>query len=87
MSDADRKAREDDLLATTESLEADAERLEAIEDEKQRHGVTDSDLVTLSREAERLGKGIESKSQIERKLIEARSGDPRESDGGEGPRN
>jgi hypothetical protein len=65
--DDDEKIR-DDLAATSESLEADAREVVAIEEEKRDLEGGDPRLVDLSQQAERLARGIEDKSRIERDL-------------------
>lgn len=59
---------DDDLVATSESLEADARRVVAIESEKQALNPGDPQLLTLSSEAEGLAGEIQQKSHVERSL-------------------
>lgn len=69
MSTSDDDAeREDDLAATMESLQDDAQRLVDIEHQKQRLDAADPEVDALSIEAERLAVQIEDKSRIERDL-------------------
>jgi hypothetical protein len=67
MSSADNERRED-LAATSESLQGDAERLVDIENEKQALDARDPRVDTLSMEAENLAVQIQRKSRIERDL-------------------
>lgn len=60
--------RRDDLAATSESLEGDAERLVDIEHQKQALDPADPQVDALSIEAERLGGQIQGKSRVEREL-------------------
>ena len=60
----------DDLVATSESLEADARRVVAIEEAKQVLDAGDPRLAPLSQEAERLAREIHAKTRIERDLSE-----------------
>lgn len=66
MSDHD--DRREDLAATAESLQSDAERLVDIEQEKQALDGADPRVDALSIEAERLAVLIQQKSRIERDL-------------------
>jgi hypothetical protein len=59
---------EEDLRATAQSIEADADRLAAIEDEKKTLGSTDPRLLELSREAELISKRLVPKTVAERAL-------------------
>jgi len=68
MSDNDQ--RRDDLTATSESLQGDAERLLDIETEKQTLDPADPRVDALSIEAERVAGQIQLKSHIERDLAE-----------------
>ena len=61
---------EDDLRATSENVAADAERLQAIEQEKSKLAVDDARLVELSAEAEQLAKRLVPKTQAEREIVE-----------------
>jgi len=61
---------EDDLRATSENVAADAQRLQAIEQEKSKLAVDDARLVELSAEAERLAKRLVPKTQAEREIVE-----------------
>jgi hypothetical protein len=56
---------DDDLRVTSESLEADAKRLTEIEREKQRLPADHPRMPTLSSEAERLGRTIETMTRVE----------------------
>jgi hypothetical protein len=60
--------RRDDLTATSESLQADAERLLSIEQEKQGLDAEDPRVDTLSREAEQVAEDVEAKSRVERQI-------------------
>ena len=62
--------RRDDFTATSESLEADAERLLKIENRKQGLDAADPLVDALSIEAERLAGQIQQKSRIERALAD-----------------
>jgi hypothetical protein len=64
----------DDLISTSESLEADARRVVAIESQKQTMAPGDPRLVALSNEAARLGAEIEDKSRIEKRLADRGAG-------------
>jgi hypothetical protein len=68
MARRDDVERRDDLAATSESLQADAERLGQIEEEKRDLDMNDPRLDHLSREAEELGQAVAAKSRIERQL-------------------
>lgn len=59
---------EEDLRATAGSIEADADRLAAIEDEKRLLGSDDPRLLELSREAEVIAKRLVPKTIAERAL-------------------
>jgi hypothetical protein len=59
---------EDDLRATAQSIESDADRLAAIEDEKKVLGSADPRLLALSREAEAIAKRLVPKTVAERAL-------------------
>lgn len=59
---------EDDLRATAQSIESDADRLAEIEDEKKRLGSDDPRLLALSREAEAIAKRLVPKTVAERAL-------------------
>lgn len=76
MARPDDDERRDDFAATSESLQADAERLSSIEEEKQDLDVDDPRVDPLSREAEEVAAGIAAKSRIERELSD---GEDRES--------
>ena len=65
---------EDDLRATSENVAADAERLQAIEEEKSKLAVDYKRLVELSAEAERLAKRLVPKTQAEREIVEEAQG-------------
>ena len=59
---------EEDLRATASSIEADADRLAAIEDEKKLLGSADRRLLELSIEAESIAKRLLPKTIAERAL-------------------
>lgn len=59
---------EEDLRATAQSIESDADRLAAIEDEKKTLGSADPRLLDLSREAEVIAKRLVPKTVAERAL-------------------
>ena len=59
---------EEDLRATAQSIEADADRLAAIEDEKKTIGSADPRLLELSQEAELISKRLVPKTVAERAL-------------------
>jgi hypothetical protein len=59
---------EEDLRATAQSIEFDADRLAAIEDEKKTLGSADPRLLELSREAESIAKRLMPKAVAERAL-------------------
>lgn len=61
---------EEDIRATAQSIEADADRLAAIEDEKKLLGSADPRLLELSREAELISKRLVPKTIAERALVE-----------------
>ena len=69
MPDAD-----EDLRATSESIQDDAGRLEALEEEKAGVATDDPRLSTLSREAERLAHNIAAKATVERALTDELQG-------------
>ena len=56
---------EEDLRATADSIAADAERLAAIEEEKQRLEADDPRMVELSAESERLAARLMPKANAE----------------------
>ncbi len=60
---------EEDMRATAQSIEADADRLAAIEDEKKILGSADPRLLELSREAELISKRLVPKTVAERALV------------------
>lgn len=60
---------EEDIRATAQSIEADADRLAAIEDEKKALGSDDPRLLELSREAELISKRLVPKTITERALV------------------
>jgi hypothetical protein len=62
--------RRDDLSATSESLQSDAERLLEIENEKQALDGADPRVDALSIEAERIAAHIQDKSRVERNLAD-----------------
>ena len=59
---------EEDIRATAQSIEADADRLAAIEDEKKALDSSDPRLLELSREAELISKRLVPKTVAERAL-------------------
>ena len=61
---------EEDVRATAQSIEADADRLAAIEDEKKTLNSADPRLLELSREAELISKRLVPKTVAERALVE-----------------
>jgi len=66
---------EEDLRATAQVIEVDADRLAAIEDEKKTLASDDPRLLDLSREAEMIAKRIVPKTVAERALaVEAQKG-------------
>jgi hypothetical protein len=65
---------EEDLRATSESIHDDAERLEALEEEKAGVAADDPRLSALSREAERLAHSIAAKTTVERALSDELQG-------------
>jgi hypothetical protein len=65
---------EQDIRATAQSIEADADRLAAIEDEKKSLGSADPKLLELSREAELISKRLIPKTVAERALVTERQG-------------
>jgi hypothetical protein len=60
----------DDLRATSEAIEDDAERLRDLEVQKQALDPADPTVVALSKEAEDLTQGIAHKATSERELSE-----------------
>lgn len=56
---------EDDLRVTSESLEADAKRLAAVEQEKQTLPADHPRITALSEEAARLGRAIQTMTRVE----------------------
>ena len=65
---------EEDVRATAQSIEADADRLAAIEDEKKTLGSADPRLLELSREAELISKRLVPKTVAERALVVEKQG-------------
>jgi hypothetical protein len=65
---------EEDIRATAQSIEADADRLAAIEDEKKGLESDDPRLLELSREAELISKRLVPKTVAERALVTGRQG-------------
>jgi hypothetical protein len=61
---------EEDIRATAQSIEADADRLAAIEDEKKTLESDDPRLLELSREAEAISKRLVPKTVAERALVD-----------------
>jgi hypothetical protein len=59
---------EEDLRATAQAIETDADRLAAIEDEKKTLASDDPRLLDLSREAEIIAKRLVPKTVAERAL-------------------
>jgi hypothetical protein len=66
----------DDLRATSESLEVDAERLADLEERKQRLDLTEPAMAELSREIEILVHRMADKATAERELAEEIQADP-----------
>lgn len=65
---------DDDLRATADSIAVDAERLSAIEEEKEVLKADDPRMVELSAESERLARGLVPKTSAETQLAkEAKS--------------
>ena len=60
---------DEDIRATAQSIEADADRLAAIEDEKKALEASDPRLLELSREAELISKRLVPKTVAERALV------------------
>jgi hypothetical protein len=60
----------DDLMATSESISADAERLQAIEAQKRALQPGDARLDDLAEEAERIAREIAVKTTIETDIAE-----------------
>jgi hypothetical protein len=65
---------EEDVRATAQSIEADADRLAAIEDEKKTLLSADPRLLELSREAELISKRLVPKTVAERALVVEQQG-------------
>lgn len=65
---------EDDLRATAASIARDADRLAAIEEEKEQLGSADPRLLTLSAEAEAIAKELVPKTVAERVLAAESAG-------------
>ena len=61
---------EEDIRATAQSIETDADRLAAIEDEKKTLDSADPQLLELSREAEMISKRLVPKTVAERALVD-----------------
>jgi hypothetical protein len=61
---------EQDIRATAQSIETDADRLAAIEDEKKALDSADPRLLELSREAEMISKRLVPKTVAERALVD-----------------
>jgi hypothetical protein len=61
---------EEDRLATAQSIETDADRLAAIENEKTTLEPGDPRLLELSREAEMIAKRLVPKTVVETALVE-----------------
>jgi hypothetical protein len=66
----------DDLRATSEALEAYAERLAELEERKQRLDLTEPAMAELSREIEILVHRMADKATAERELAEEIQADP-----------
>lgn len=66
----------DDLRATSESLETDAERLAELEERKQRLDLTEPAMAELSRDIESLVHRMADKATAERELAEEIQADP-----------
>lgn len=64
----DKQKRQEDLSATAESLQEDAQRVVEIEDAKKDLDIDDPRLDALSHEAERLAGDVQRKSRLERAL-------------------
>ncbi len=60
---------DEDVRATAQSIEADADRLAAIEAEKQTLGASDPKLLELSVEAEEISKRLVAKTSAEHALV------------------
>jgi hypothetical protein len=63
---------EEDIRAAAQSIEGDADRLAAIEDEKKLLASDDPRLLELSREAEVIAKRLVPKTVAERALVSER---------------
>ena len=63
---------EEDVRAAAQSIEADADRLAAIEDEKKTLALSDPRLLALSQEAELISKRLVPKTVAERGLVAER---------------
>jgi hypothetical protein len=63
-----------DIRATAQSIEADANRLAAIEEEKQTLPANDAKLPELSREAEEIARQLVPKTVAERALVSESQG-------------
>lgn len=74
----DAEQRQDDLAATSGSLQEDAERVARIEEEKRGLSIGDPRLEHLSAEAERIAGDIQRKSRVERNLSEGGEAEPAE---------
>jgi hypothetical protein len=72
----------DDLRATSEALETDAERLAELEERKQRLDLTEPAMAELSREIEILVHRMADKATAERELAEEIQADPTVTAGG-----
>jgi hypothetical protein len=61
---------EEDLRATSESIQDDADRLKRLEEQKASLAADDPQLADLSREIERLAHTVAEKTTVERVLSE-----------------
>lgn len=74
----DAEERQEDLAATSASLQEDADRVAQIEEEKQGLSIGDPRLEDLSVEAERIAGDLQRKSRVERDLSEGGEAGPTE---------
>lgn len=75
----DERRRRDDLAATSDSISADAQRIDRLEERKRSLDPTDPRADTLSVEVEELAIAVARKSRMERRL----AADDPEADGAE----